>query len=62
LRIIIVGGGIMGLCSAWTLQRAGYRIVLYGFKFGAVIGEVLATTLDGARTPAAMTAWAAGRA
>jgi hypothetical protein len=52
----------MGLCSAWTLQRAGYRIVLYGFKFGAVIGEMLATTLDGARTPAAMTAWATGRA
>jgi glycine/D-amino acid oxidase-like deaminating enzyme len=34
----------------------------HGFKFGAVIGEMLAATLDGARTPAAMTAWAAGRA
>jgi glycine/D-amino acid oxidase-like deaminating enzyme len=34
----------------------------HGFKFGAVVGEMLATTIDGARTPAAMTAWAAGRA
>jgi sarcosine oxidase subunit beta len=29
LRSIIVGGGIMGLCSAWALRRAGHRIVLY---------------------------------
>ena len=43
---------------AWVL--AGFSG--HGFKFGAVIGEMLATTLDGARTPAAMTAWAAGRA
>jgi glycine/D-amino acid oxidase-like deaminating enzyme len=43
---------------AWVL--AGFSG--HGFKFGAVIGEMLATTLDGARAPAAMTAWAAGRA
>jgi sarcosine oxidase len=29
LRTIIVGGGIMSLCSAWALQRAGHRVVLY---------------------------------
>ena len=34
----------------------------HGFKFGAVIGEMLATTVDGARAPAALTDWAAGRA
>ncbi|MGH6916266.1 MAG: FAD-dependent oxidoreductase, partial [Geminicoccaceae bacterium] len=43
---------------AWVL--AGFSG--HGFKFGALIGEMLATTLDGARPPAAMTAWAAGRA
>jgi glycine/D-amino acid oxidase-like deaminating enzyme len=34
----------------------------HGFKFGAVIGEMLASTLEGACAPAAMTDWAAGRA
>jgi glycine/D-amino acid oxidase-like deaminating enzyme len=43
---------------AWVL--AGFSG--HGFKFGAVIGEMLATTLDGTRAPAAMTDWAAGRA
>jgi glycine/D-amino acid oxidase-like deaminating enzyme len=43
---------------AWVL--AGFSG--HGFKFGAVVGEMLATTVDGARAPAAMTAWAAGRA
>jgi len=44
--------------QAWVL--AGFSG--HGFKFGAVIGEMLATTLAGERTPAALTAWAAGRA
>jgi glycine/D-amino acid oxidase-like deaminating enzyme len=29
VRVIIVGGGIMGLCTAWALQRAGHRAALY---------------------------------
>jgi glycine/D-amino acid oxidase-like deaminating enzyme len=43
---------------AWVL--AGFSG--HGFKFGAVMGEMLAETLDGARAPAALTDWAAGRA
>ena len=34
----------------------------HGFKFGAVIGEMLAQTVEGACTPSAFTDWAAGRA
>jgi glycine/D-amino acid oxidase-like deaminating enzyme len=44
--------------QAWVL--AGFSG--HGFKFSAVIGEMLASTLAGERTPAALTAWAAGRA
>ena len=29
LKIIIIGGGIMGLCSAWALRRAGHQVALY---------------------------------
>jgi glycine/D-amino acid oxidase-like deaminating enzyme len=29
MRVLIVGGGIMGLCSAWALGRAGHEIALY---------------------------------
>ena len=29
MRAIIVGGGIMGLCTAWALCRAGHEPVLY---------------------------------
>jgi glycine/D-amino acid oxidase-like deaminating enzyme len=43
---------------AWVL--AGFSG--HGFKVGAVIGEMLASTLEGASAPAAMTDWAAGRA
>jgi glycine/D-amino acid oxidase-like deaminating enzyme len=43
---------------AWVL--AGFSG--HGFKFGAVMGEMLATTVDGARAPADLTDWAAGRA
>jgi glycine/D-amino acid oxidase-like deaminating enzyme len=43
---------------AWVL--AGFSG--HGFKFGAVIGEMLAQTVDGAQSPAALTAWAAWRA
>jgi glycine/D-amino acid oxidase-like deaminating enzyme len=43
---------------AWIL--AGFSG--HGFKFGAVMGEALAQTLSGRRSPEAMTDWAAGRA
>jgi sarcosine oxidase subunit beta len=43
---------------AWVL--AGFSG--HGFKFGAVMGEMLATTVDGTRAPADLTDWAAGRA
>ena len=42
--------------QAWVL--AGFSG--HGFKFGAVIGEALAETLDGRRSPVALTGWAAG--
>jgi glycine/D-amino acid oxidase-like deaminating enzyme len=29
MRVIIIGGGIMGLCTAWALCRAGHEAVLY---------------------------------
>ena len=29
MRAIIVGGGIMGLCTAWALCRSGHQTVLY---------------------------------
>jgi len=29
MRVIVVGGGIMGLCTAWALCRAGHEPVLY---------------------------------
>ena len=29
MRAIIVGGGIMGLCTAWALCRSGHAVVLY---------------------------------
>lgn len=29
MRIAIVGGGIMGLCAAWALQRDGYEVALF---------------------------------
>ena len=29
MRVIVVGGGIMGLCIAWALYRAGHEPVLY---------------------------------
>ena len=29
MRVIVVGGGIMGLCTAWALRRAGHEVVLY---------------------------------
>jgi glycine/D-amino acid oxidase-like deaminating enzyme len=41
---------------AWVL--AGFSG--HGFKFGALIGEAIAETLDGARTASAMTVLAAG--
>ena len=29
MRVIVIGGGIMGLCTAWALCRAGHEPVLY---------------------------------
>ena len=29
MRVIVVGGGIMGLCTAWALHRSGQEPVLY---------------------------------
>jgi glycine/D-amino acid oxidase-like deaminating enzyme len=29
MRAIVVGGGIMGLCTAWALRRAGHEPVVY---------------------------------
>ncbi|MEK9984961.1 MAG: FAD-dependent oxidoreductase, partial [Opitutae bacterium] len=27
-RVLIIGGGIIGLCSAWYLSKAGYKVVI----------------------------------
>ena len=29
MRVIVIGGGIMGLASAWALQRKGHAVTLY---------------------------------
>jgi glycine/D-amino acid oxidase-like deaminating enzyme len=29
MRVIVIGGGIMGLCTAWALCRAGHQAVVY---------------------------------
>ena len=29
MRVIVVGGGIMGLCTAWALRRAGHEPALF---------------------------------
>jgi glycine/D-amino acid oxidase-like deaminating enzyme len=29
MRVIVVGAGIMGLCSAWALRRAGHEVAVY---------------------------------
>jgi glycine/D-amino acid oxidase-like deaminating enzyme len=29
MRVIVIGGGIMGLCTAWALSRAGHEAILY---------------------------------
>src|SRR5262245_41605036 len=29
MRVIVIGGGIMGLCCAWALRRAGHEPGLY---------------------------------
>ncbi len=28
MRIVIVGGGIIGLCSAWYLQKSGHEVIV----------------------------------
>jgi glycine/D-amino acid oxidase-like deaminating enzyme len=59
MRAIIVGGGIMGMCTAWTLCRSGHRTVLY--EQGA-IPNPLASSCDEHRltrfTYGAMTGYA----
>ena len=29
MRVIVVGGGIMGLACAWALRRRGHDVALY---------------------------------
>ena len=29
MRVIVVGGGIMGLACAWALVRRGHQVTLY---------------------------------
>lgn len=59
MRAIIVGGGIMGLCTAWALCRSGQEVVLY--EQGA-IPNPLASSCDEHRltrfTYGAMTGYA----
>ncbi|HYZ26044.1 MAG TPA: FAD-dependent oxidoreductase, partial [Geminicoccaceae bacterium] len=59
MKVIVVGGGIMGLCTAWALCRAGHEAVLY--EQGA-IPNPLASSFDQHRlirfTYGAMTGYA----
>ena len=44
MRVIVVGAGIMGLCTAWALQRAGHQVALY--EQSAEIPNPLASSTD----------------
>jgi glycine/D-amino acid oxidase-like deaminating enzyme len=59
MRVIVVGGGIMGLCAAWALRRRGHEPVVY--EQGAV-PNALASSCDDHRltrfTYGAMTGYA----
>ncbi len=60
MRVIVVGAGIMGLCTAWALHRGGHEVVVY--EQGEEIPNALASSTDQHRliryTYGAMTGYA----
>lgn len=47
-RVLIIGGGIVGLCTAWTLLDSGFRVTVLSEQFASRDGLRLTSQIAGA--------------